>query len=73
MAKRDDVPLKAAKSLIRKAKVIAAYEGITLAAYISKIIAARIERDWLATTQKMTKETKSPRGNKTDKEEAKDE
>jgi hypothetical protein len=44
--KRDDIAVKIAAPLYRKAKVIAAHRGVTIAEYLSSLLDKPLERDY---------------------------
>jgi hypothetical protein len=44
--KRDDVTVKVAASVYKKAKLVAAHREITLAEYLSEILEKPVERDF---------------------------
>lgn len=51
--KRDDVAVKIEAALYRKAKVVAAYRGITIAKYLSELLRKPVERDHEKMVQEM--------------------
>jgi len=58
MAKRNDVPVKMDAEVVRKAKVVAAYRGQSLAEFLSAEIASIVDRLLEAEHAKMVKGSK---------------
>lgn len=51
--KRDDVAVKVDRTLVDKAKLVAARRGTTMAEYLSELIRTPVERDFTKTVREM--------------------
>jgi hypothetical protein len=60
MAKRDDTAAKIDASIVRDAKIVAAYRDITLAEYLSELLRPLVARDLKAEQERRMRSDESP-------------
>jgi hypothetical protein len=59
-AKRDDIAVKIDATIYHKARVIASYRHVPLAAYLSEMLQKPVDRDYLKIQEQMGKEQERP-------------